>query len=88
MAAPEKFLAAKMSEATGKLNTGEYKRAAMLFSAALDISPEDKEANRGLVESHKGIKLLMMSNDDVDGASKTLSLHLHRPRRPGAVKRH
>eukprot|EP01052_Picozoa_sp_SAG31_P058853 SAG31_NODE_18214_length_643_cov_1.141544_1_plen_38_part_10 len=34
----------------------------MLFSAALDVDNDDAEANRGLIEAHKGIKLLMMSN--------------------------
>lgn len=60
LATPDKYFGAKMEDATRKLNEGQYKRAAMLFSSALDIAPEDKEANRGLVEAHKGIKLLMM----------------------------
>eukprot|EP01043_Picozoa_sp_COSAG02_P016836 COSAG02_NODE_749_length_17699_cov_13.252727_7_plen_588_part_00 len=74
---PDSFVEVKMKEAVSKLQNGEYKKAAMVFSAVLERVPDHAEANAGLKEAHKGIKFLMMSADDVNGAAITQTFHQH-----------
>ena len=74
---PDSFVEVKMKDAVNKLQNGEYKKAAMVFSAVLERQPEHAEANAGLKEAHKGIKFLMMSADDVSGAAITQTFHQH-----------
>ncbi len=74
---PDSFVEVKMKEAVTKLQNGEYKKAAMVFSAVLERVPDHAEANAGLKEAHKGIKFLMMSADDVNGAAITQTFHQH-----------
>ena len=57
---PNSFVESKMEDAVKKLHAGEYKKAAMVFSAVLEQVPDHVEANSGLKEAHKGIKFLMV----------------------------